>query len=408
LRILYLYQYLSTREGSGLSRAYEFALRLQEKGHQITVVTSPTQLPPVYRDVARTTYATIDGISVIILPVPYSNKMSFPRRIRSFLAYSLHAARAAIATPADVIYASSSPLTICIPAILGSMWQRIPMVFEVRDLWPELPIAMGALKNPLARWAAQAMEWASYHWATHVVALSPGMKAGVMRRGIADDRVTVIPNSSDVDLFTVPAEDGLAFRERLGIGAEQPLLVYAGTFGLANNIDYIVDIASKMRTLDPEVHFLLIGGGMQYDHIRQKTTELGLLGANMTILPSVPKKEMPSVYSAATVVMGILAPLREMWNSSPNKIFDAFAASRPIAVNYGGWIADLCATTGVGIRLPEQNAEGAATALRDFVRSPERLDRARSASATLAIEEFDRAKMADRLETVLKSALKDA
>lgn len=405
MRILYLYQYLSTREGSGLSRAYEFAVRLQEKGHQVTVVTSPTQLPPAYREVTRTTYAVIDGISVIILPVPYSNKMSFSRRIRSFLAYSFHAARAAFATPADVIYASSSPLTICIPAILGSMWQRIPMVFEVRDLWPELPIAMGALKNPLARWAAQAMEWASYHWATHVVALSPGMKAGVMRRGIAEPRVTVIPNSSDVDLFTVPAEDGLAFREKIGIRPEQPLLVYAGTFGLANNIEYIVDIASKMRTLDPDVHFLLIGGGMQYDVVRQKAADLGVLGTNMTILPSVPKKEMPSVYSAATIVLGILAPLREMWNSSPNKIFDAFAAGRPIAVNYGGWIADLCATTGVGIRLPEQDAKRAATDLRDFARDPERLEHARSASAVLATEEFDRAKMADRLEKVLQNAV---
>lgn len=405
MRILYLYQYFSTREGSGLTRAYEFATRLVAEGHEVTVVTSPGQLPAPYKEISQTTTISMDGIQVIAIPVPYSNKMSFTRRIRSFGAYAYHATLLSLRTPADVIYASSSPLTICIPGILGSLWRRVPMVFEVRDLWPELPIAMGALKNPIARWLARAMEWSAYHRAKHIVALSPGMKEGIMRRGIPAEKVTVIPNSSDIDLFALPEGSGQPLRERLGLSTEQPLLVYAGTFGLANNVGYIVEIAKEMQSLDSDVHFLLIGAGMQFDEVKAKAESTGVLGKNLTILSSIPKKEMPQVYSAATVILGILAPIKEMWPSSPNKIFDAFAAGRPIAVNYRGWIADMCESEGVGVFVPETDAREAALRLQGFVRDSEALSRARRSASRLAHEEFSREKMAARLVQVLQAAI---
>lgn len=408
MRILYLYQYFSTRDGSGLTRAYEFATRLVAHGHQVTVVTSPGQLPTPYKEITETTSVVMDGITVIAIPVAYSNKMSFSRRIRSFGAYAYYATLLGMRTPADVVYASSSPLTICIPAILVSLWQRVPMIFEVRDLWPELPIAMGALRNPLARWIARAMEWSAYHWAKHIVALSPGMKEGIMRRGIADAKVTVIPNSSDIDLFEVPAGAGEDFRQRIGLSADRPLLVYAGTFGLANNVGYLIEIAREMRNLNDSIHFLLIGAGMQYEDVKAQAKAYGLLGENVTILSSAPKTEMPSIYSAATVIMGILAPIKEMWPSSPNKIFDAFAAGRPIAVNYQGWIADMCASQGVGVVLPEDDATEAARRLNKFVADKEGLAQARMAASRLAHEVFNRDAMAARLEKVLLEATKGA
>src|SRR5690606_28820107 len=115
------------------------------------------------------------------------------------------------------------------------------------------------LRNPILRWLAELLEWVAYHAAAHVVALSPGMAEGVIRRGISPERVTVIPNSCDLGLFDVPASQGDTIRARLKLAPGQPLVVYTGTFGLINGVNYLVDLAAAMQPIAPDVHFLLIG-----------------------------------------------------------------------------------------------------------------------------------------------------
>ena len=178
LRILYLYQYFVARQGHGMTRSYEFARRLIDMGHEVTVITLPGYLPEEYQVFKKITRIEIEGVPVIILPVSYSNYMSFRRQIFAFVKFAALASWTCMRSPADVIYASSGPLTIAIPATIGKVWQRIPMVFEVRDLWPELPIAIGALKDPLSKSLARSLEWIAYHAANQVVALSPGMVEG--------------------------------------------------------------------------------------------------------------------------------------------------------------------------------------------------------------------------------------
>ncbi len=306
---------------------------------------------------------------------------------------------------ADVIYASSGPLTIAIPALIAKMMRRIPMVFEVRDLWPDLPIAIGAIRHPLLIRLARRLERIAYHGVAHVVALSPGMKEGVLRRGVAAHKVTVIPNSCDLDLFDVPVEQGLVFRQRLGLTPSQPLITYAGSFGYMNRVEYLVEVALEMRHLDPTVHFLLVGFGAHKQKIEDYARQRGVLNVNLTVMSSVAKEDMPAVLSATTIATSLFLPIQEMWHNSANKFFDALAAGRPIAINYGGWQAQLLEKHQVGIRIADTNPALGAHQLARFLSDVDRLQVARLNARQLARTEFHRDVTADQLEAVLQQAI---
>lgn len=404
MRILYLHQYFCPPQASGGTRSYEFARRLIANGHDVCVITSSACLPH-YESASRVSHLEIAGIPVVVIHVPYSNAMSFSRRIRAFIEFAWMASRQAIKAKADVVFATSTPLTIAIPGIVARLRHRIPMVFEVRDLWPELPIAVGALKNPLTKAAAQWLEWIAYHSATHVIALSPGMAEGVIRRGVPADRVTVIPNSCDLDLFGVPPERGQPVRDSLKLASDQPLIVYTGTLGLINGVDYLVEVAATMQDIAPQVRFLLVGDGARKEAVSSRAEKAGVLGRNLAMWNPVPKTQMADVLAAATVATSLFIPLKPMWNNSANKFFDALAAGKPIAINYGGWQADLLTETGAGIVLPPDDPAEGARQLAAFVQDRARLQSASEASRHLARTRFDRDMMARQLEDILCSVV---
>ncbi len=408
MKVLYLHQYfVEPTSNAGGTRSYEMARRLIEAGHQVTLLTSSALLVPDWAPTSGWHTRDVDGIRVEVLHVPYSNEMSFSRRIRAFLEFALGTAWRVIKVKADVVFATSTPLTIAIPGIAAKVWHRIPMVFEVRDLWPELPIAVGALKNPLFRAAALALEWFAYHASAHIVALSPGMAEGVVRRGISQAHVSIIPNACDVELFDVPKSRGEAIRQKLELAFDQPLILYAGTFGLINGVGYLVDVAAAMRSIAPDVRFLLVGSGAELELVTRQAEALGVLNHNVWIWPPIPKVEMPNLLSAATVATSVFLPLKPMWNNSANKFFDALASATPVAINYGGWQADLLKESGAGIVLPPDDPVRAAELLSGFVYDRERLARAAAASRQLARTEFARDLLGQKLETILSRVVQE-
>lgn len=205
MKILYLHQYFVPPDAAGGTRSYELARRLVARGHDVTLVTSSAHMQGSAR------HRTLDGIEVVVLPVDYDNAMSNGERIRAFVEFAGRAAFEAARHPTDVVFATSTPLTIAIPGLAARFLTSAPLVFEVRDLWPEIPIAMGSLRNPLARAAARGLEWLAYHGSCEVVALSPGMADGVAKVGIPRERITVIPNGCDVEKFNVDAGAARAF-----------------------------------------------------------------------------------------------------------------------------------------------------------------------------------------------------
>ena len=224
-----------------------------------------------------------------------------------------------------------------------------------------------------------------------------------MRRGIPAAKVTVIPNSCDVEQFDIPASRGQSIRQRrLGLTDDQPLVVYTGTFGLINGVGYLVDVAAAMRTIDPEIRFLLVGSGAERPKVIARAEAQGVLNKTMWIWEPLPKTEMPDLLAAATLATSVVIPLPELWHNSANKFFDALAAGKPIAINHGGWQAELLEQSGAGIVLPSDDPGCAARRIAAFVRDPERLARAAVAARSLAYTRFNRDRMARELEDILQ------
>lgn len=401
MRVLYLMQYFVPPDGAWSTRSYEFARELIARGHEVTVITSNGMLPDEYRDLKQTTHIEISGVPCIVIPVPYATGMPFLQRIKGYLRFTASAFKAIAQQPADLVFASSSPLPIAIPGIWTKVWHRIPLVFEVRDLWPEMPITIGALRNPLLKALARALEWIAYHASTHIVALSPGMAEGVYQRGIPPQQVTVIPNFSDLALFSQANQNGASIRTQLDLKPNQPLIVYAGSFGLLNDVEYLVDVAHRMGDLLPVVHFLIVGNGANKEKIAKRANELGVLQRNLWIWDTIPKYQMPDLLASATVATSLFVPLEPMWKNSANKFFDALAAGKPIAINYGGWQADLIEETGAGIVMPPGDPEKGAQVLAEFLSDQVSLEQASKAARQLA-ERFSRDVAASRFVSILE------
>ena len=311
------------------------------------------------------------------------------------------ASRRASSVDADVVFATSTPLTIAIPGILTARRRHLPMVFEVRDLWPELPIAIGALKGAVPIFLARRLERVAYHNSARVVALSPGMRDGVVATGYPADQVVVIPNSSDNSLFDVDPDVGRAWAGQDPWIGKRPLVVYIGTFGQINGVDYLARLAAAVKQRDPEVRFLAVGDGKMRRRLEQVARELGELNVNFRVLDPVAKQEVPAILSAATLASSLFVDLEPMWANSANKFFDALAAGVPVMINYGGWQSEILDETGVGFRAPVNDLETAADLLVARVRDEAWLESARTAARRLANERFDRDLLARELENTL-------
>ncbi|MGX6603118.1 glycosyltransferase family 4 protein [Micromonosporaceae bacterium Da 78-11] len=397
MHIVYIHQYYCNPQMTGGIRSYEQARRLVARGHTVDVIT--TDITPGKRDLGwRTTVD--DGVTVHWFSIPYSNNMSYARRLRAFAEFMVLAAAKAARLKADLVFATSTPLTVAVPGVIAAKLRRVPFVFEVRDLWPEVPIEMGALRNPVARGLAGALANFAYRNAAEVVALSPGMAAGVTARR-PGTRTTMIPNAADLEMFDVDPEAVRRFRAEHRWLGDRPLIVYTGALGAVNGVDYLVHAARRMRELDPDVQVLIVGHGKEWESTRQLAAEHALLDHSVHMWEKVPKADLPVILGAATMSTSFVRPVRALWDNSANKFFDALAAARPIAVNYGGWQADLLNETGAGLVLDPYDPEQAGVALAGHVRDELWLKQAGEAAHRLAVEQFSRDLLFERFEAVL-------
>ena len=378
MRILYLHQFFITREGVGGTRSYEFARRFVARGHGVRMVTAGGG--------AR----TVDGIEVVGVRGGYSDyvsatAVSYPRRMLAFAHFALAATVAAVRGPRpDVVYATSPPLTMALPALVAAARWRAPLVFEVRDLWPEAPIQMGALRNPLARRAARALERFVYVRSARVIALSPGIRTGVIHAGVPAGRVALVPNAADLDLFS-PANT-----ERDGFTVS-----YFGTMGEANDLSAVLEAARLVK----DATFVLMGDGKHRAELeRAAPANVEFRGAARG------KEEVAALAAASDACLTLFKDLPVLATNSPNKLFDTFAAGRPAIVNMDGWMRELVEGNEAGLYVLPGDARDLAEKvawLRDHPAEAQRMGRNARA---LAEREFDRDELAARALALLEEA----
>lgn len=405
MNILYLTQYFNPPQAIGGTRHYEMAKRLVAKGHTVTVITSSAFRRNLSPGMFPDNEFTLDGIQICVLDVDYHQRMTNVRRIISFILFSL---RASIKRPLirpDVVFASSTPLTIVIPALMQSWRHWIPMVFEVRDLWPTLPIAIGAIRFPLMIWIARVLERLAYTQSRHIVALSPGMKDGIMQRSIPSETITVIPNACDRDRFAPEQRTGESFKSRYPNHSHRPWIVYAGSMGRINRLEYLIDVAKHLRQINSPALVVLVGEGSERERLITLARQESLLDSFILFVSPRAKEAMPHVLHAADICCSIFAPLPAMEANSANKFFDALAANRPVFLNYGGWQADLIEEHNAGIADRQYDPAEAANRLHDLLNDNNRLSAMRTNAARLGEAEFDRDALANKLESVLVHAV---
>lgn len=395
---------------NGGTRSFEMARRMVAAGHEVHMITSVRDEGlGLNEDKDGWRYSNEDGIHVHWLHVPYDNKMTYRQRIKSFLSFALKAGDKAIDVGGDVVFATSTPLTIAIPAVKAKKKLQVPMVFEVRDLWPELPIAIGAIKSPILKWLAKKLEKYAYFNAEYIIGLSPGMSEGVTKLGYPSSNVFTIPNSCDLDIFdpSISFKNGEEFRRSHSWLGERPLVLYAGTMGHINGVSYLVDLAHEVLKISPEVRFLVVGGGVDEDKVRSRAIELGVLDKNFFMLGHVPKSSIPALFSAATVSCSLFIDLPEMWANSANKFFDTLAAGKPIVINYKGWQADIIEKYNNGIVLPPKVDSFTAQRLIDLLQNKEQLVDFSNNSRFIAETLFSRDVLAKELISILEKAHKE-
>lgn len=402
MRITYIHQYYANLGMSGGTRSYEMARRLARRGHDVHVVTTDREAT---RPSWRWRRTEDDGVRVHWLPVPYDNRLSYGRRVGAFARFAVAATAKAASLDSDVVLATSTPLTVSVPGVLASTLRRRPFVFEVRDLWPEIPIELGVLDRPWTRGPATALARWTYRHADKVIALSPGMADGVAAYGYPRSDLTVVPNASDVDLFAVPDREVQEFRRSHAWLGSRPLVVYAGTLGRVNGVEHLVRVAAEVRRRDEDVRFLVVGDGHDLPRVRQAAADLGVLDRTLFCWPSLPKSDVPVVLGAASMAVSLFRPVPGLRHNSANKFFDALAAGRPVAVNYGGWQADLLEEHGAGLRMDATDPAAAAEQLLAGLGDEEWLKSASEAARTLAVREFSRDLLFDRFERVLLEAV---
>jgi glycosyltransferase involved in cell wall biosynthesis len=379
MRILYLHQFFITRAGVGGTRSYEFARRFVAQGHAVRMVT------------AGEADTVVDGIEVVGVRGAYSDYVSataesYPRRMLAFGRFALGAAAAAVGGPRpDVVYATSPPLTLALPALAAAARWRAPLVFEVRDLWPEAPIQMGALRSPPLRRAARALERFVYRRAARLIALSPGIREGMIAAGAAPERVALVPNASDLDLFEAGArERGPAF-----------VVSYFGTMGEANDLTAAVEAA---RLLD-DVRFVFLGDGKRRAGLER------IAPANVEFRgPARTKAEVAALAADSDACLTLFKDVAVLATNSPNKLFDTFAAGRPAIVNMDGWMRELVEDHDAGLYARAGDARDLAAKIAWLRDHPDEAARMGRNARALAERDFDRDRLAGRVLEVLEEA----
>ena len=396
MHILYFHQHFSTPDGAAGIRSYMMARRLVEKGHRVTMVCGSygggnTGLDiPFTKGVRK---GNVDGIDIIEFQLAYSNENSFLKRAGLFTAFALKSLRVALTEKYDLLFATTTPLTAAIPGIFARWLRRKPFVFEVRDLWPELPKEMGVITNPLVLGAMGALEWIAYKSAHRLIGLSPGIAKGIARHNISEDRIAMIPNGCDMSIFN---QKQVATWRPPGVKESDLMAVFAGTHGIANGLDTVLDAAKILKQRNRfDIKLVLIGQGKLKSRLIKRAEQECL--DNVIFHDPVNKQKLAGLMASTDIGLQILANVPAFYyGTSPNKFFDYIASGLPVLNNYPGWLADMINRNGCGVTVPPECADEFANALIRVADNRASLCEMSKASHSLAKQSFNRDILADQ------------
>lgn len=402
MNILYFHQHFSTPKGSAGIRSYCMAQRLIHHGHSVTMVCGSygggeTGLKTEFIKGKRE--GMVDNIRVIEFNLAYSNSDGLLKRSLTFVKFALKSIVLALTEKYDIVFATTTPLTAGIPGIFARWLRGKRFIFEVRDLWPELPKQMGVIKNPVILGLMSFLEWASYRSAHRCIGLSPGIVEGIKKRGVNESKITMVPNGCDLSIFSQPSDP---WRPE-GVKDNDLMAIFTGTHGMANGLNAVLDTAVELQKRGREdIKLVLVGQGKLKPELEKRAVDLAL--KNVLFHPPVNKEKLAGLMVSADVGMQVLANIPAFYyGTSPNKFFDYISAGLPVINNYPGWLAGMIQKNKCGFVVEPENPIAFANALEQAVSDRKALSEMGIRSRQLAENQFNRQLLADKwVEWVVK------
>jgi colanic acid biosynthesis glycosyl transferase WcaI len=379
LKILYVSQYFPPEMGAPAARASELARHWVEAGHQVTVLTGfpnhPTGVvPPEWRSrLRRLIYReNVGGVRVLrtwLWPLP--NRKAH-ERMRNYASFCVSAALAGMwMERPDVIIATSPQLLVGLSGWWLAALKRVPLVFEVRDLWPESLAAVGAGdEKSLLHRTLGAIAGFLYRRSTHIVVVTPAFKEHLIRYwNVPAEKISLVANGVETEMFAPQSAETDA-QTRAGLGLEGKFLVcYSGTMGMAHGLDTVLDAAAQLREQAPSVQFLLVGEGADKQRVVDLAKECGL--ANVTFLDQRPREEIPALISASDACLVLLKKTDVFKTVIPTKMLEFMSCARPVILGVDGQARQVVEEAQAGIVIEPENAEDLAEAIRSLAADSE-------------------------------------
>ena len=347
-----------------------FARELVREGYEVEVVTGFPNYPggkvyPGYR-IRLLQREVIDGVHITRVPLYPNHDQSAIKRVLNYASFAASATIYGVfmAKRADVMYAYHPPLTVGMAAALIKLCRRIPVVYDIQDMWPDTLRATGMLNNPKAlNLVARVCRWV-YRRMDHIVVLSPGFKRLLLERGVPESKLSVIYNWVDEAALGAPAgQVPAAFP-----GADQFRILFAGNMGKAQALDTVLNAASLLQTRGSRVCWVMLGGGVEVERLKAEAAKRQL--ANVVFLPAVPMAEVGAYLNAADALLVHLRkdPLFEI--TIPSKTQAYMTVGKPLLMAVDGDAADLVRQSSGGVVAESGNPEALACAAEQLAAMP--------------------------------------
>ena len=401
MNILFLTDNFPPETNAPATRTHEHARQWVAAGHQVTVLTNVPNFPagrvfPGYRNKLRQREA-MDGIRVVRVWTYVTANEGFFRRSLDYFSFGVTGVIGGIFLPTpDVIVATSPQIFTALGACILAWIKRRPFVFELRDLWPDSIVAVGAMREgPLLR-TLRRIEYWLYRRAAKIVSVTNSFKRILVANGIPQGKIAVIRNGVDLEAFA-PGPKPVELARRLGLEGKF-VAAYVGTIGMAHGLDVLLAAAEHLRDRG-DLAFVLVGTGAERARLEQEAKRRGL--DRVIFVGPVDKAEVKRYWRLCDLALVLLKDAPVFHHVIPSKIFEAMGTGRPIVLGVRGESEELLKEAGAGIAIPPENSQALAEGILRIMDSPA-LCRDMGASGRRFVEtKFDRRGLALEMLNVL-------
>jgi len=402
MRILFLTQYCPPEVGAPQNRIFEFAKKLKEFGHEVTILTALPNYPrgEIFEEYKgnKVVIEEIEGIKIVRTSIYATKSKKFTKRLRNYLSFTFSSVikGAKHIDNQDVIITESPPLFLGFSGFILAKFKKAKFIFNISDLWPESAIKLGVLHNKLFIKMSVWLEEFCYKKAAAVTCQTQGIVDDIVNRGFDKNKIHLLTNGVDTKLFKKENRDE-DFRREIGIESKFALC-YAGIHGIAQGLQVIIDAAEIVKN-EVNIQFIFVGDGPEKQDLINLVKEKGL--NNVTFLPLQPKTNMPKIVASMDAAIIPLRKLELFKGALPSKMFETLASEIPIILPVQGEAAKLINNANAGIVVEPENSKEIAEAVLKLYNDIELRNELGQNGREYVMENYARENITRKLEKIL-------